>query len=187
VVGRPASLPLFQYTLTELFDHSDGEALTLAGYRQLGGVSGVIGATADRLFEGLSQPERTVLRAVLLRLVTVEESGQRARRRVEASELLSLDLDVVEVDRVLATFGRHRLLSFDRSAATGAPTVQLAHEALLTEWGRPRLGSSSPRSTLSSPRSADSHFGHELARTFARFRDQSGCAVPARHARMVSW
>jgi basic membrane lipoprotein Med (substrate-binding protein (PBP1-ABC) superfamily)/DNA-binding SARP family transcriptional activator len=138
VVGRPASLPLFQYTLTELFDRSDGEALTLAGYRQLGGVSGVIGATADRLFEGLSEPERTALRAVLLRLVTVEESGQRARRRVEASELLSLDLDVVEVEVVLDTFGRHRLLSFDRSAATGAPTVELAHEALLTEWGRLR-------------------------------------------------
>ena len=35
-------------------------------------------------------------------------------------------------------FGRHRLLAFDHGTATRAPTVELAHEALLREWGRLR-------------------------------------------------
>jgi basic membrane lipoprotein Med (substrate-binding protein (PBP1-ABC) superfamily) len=133
VVGQPSSLPLFQYTLTELFDRRDGQALTLDEYRRLGGVSGVIGATAERLYDQLTATQRDTLRIVLLRLVTIDENRQRARRRVEAAELLTLQLDVADLDKVLDSFGRHRLLSFDRSAA-GAPTVELAHEALLAEW-----------------------------------------------------
>jgi hypothetical protein len=42
------------------------------------------------------------------------------------------------LDEVLAAFGRHRLLSFDRDPVTRGPTVELAHEALLTEWSRLR-------------------------------------------------
>ena len=37
---------------------------------------------------------------------------------------------------VLDTFGRHRLLSFDRDPVTRSPTVEISHEALLTEWTR---------------------------------------------------
>ena len=35
---------------------------------------------------------------------------------------------------MLDTFGRHRLLSFDRDPVTRGPTVEISHEALLTEW-----------------------------------------------------
>ena len=37
---------------------------------------------------------------------------------------------------VLDEFGRHRLLTFDRDAVSGDATVEVAHEALLTEWDR---------------------------------------------------
>jgi hypothetical protein len=140
-VGRPASLPLFQHTLTELFDRCDGKPLTLDSYRHVGGVSGVTGATADRLVDRFTEHQREVLRAVLLRPVTIEEGGQRARRRVEAAELLSLDVDVADLRRVIDVFGAHRLLCFDR-AASGAPTVELTHEALLTEIRRFELPAS---------------------------------------------
>lgn len=39
---------------------------------------------------------------------------------------------------VIETFGRHRLLSFDRDPDTREPTVEIAHEALLKEWARLR-------------------------------------------------
>ena len=39
---------------------------------------------------------------------------------------------------VLDAFGRHRLVTFDRDAVTRGPTVEIAHEALLTEWVRLR-------------------------------------------------
>ena len=37
---------------------------------------------------------------------------------------------------MLAEYGRHRLLTFDRDQASRTPTVELAHEALLTDWER---------------------------------------------------
>jgi hypothetical protein len=138
VLGRPASLPLYQYTLTELFDRRRNDTITLDDYRTMGGVSGVIGATADQLYAALDDRSRGALRAVLLRLVTIDDAGQRARRRVEASELLSLGLDVEDLQRVLDDLGRQRLVAFDRSPTAGAPTVELAHESLLSEWDRLR-------------------------------------------------
>ncbi len=39
---------------------------------------------------------------------------------------------------VMDTYGRHRLLTFDREPATREPTVEIAHEALLTAWARLR-------------------------------------------------
>ncbi|HRF49433.1 MAG TPA: hypothetical protein PLC98_17510, partial [Anaerolineales bacterium] len=40
--------------------------------------------------------------------------------------------------QVLDSFGRSRLLAFDRDAATRGPTVEVSHEALLREWPRLR-------------------------------------------------
>jgi len=37
---------------------------------------------------------------------------------------------------VLDEYGRHRLLTFDRDATSRTPTVEVAHESLLTEWER---------------------------------------------------
>ena len=47
---------------------------------------------------------------------------------------MSLDVDTVAMHNVIAQFGDHRLLSFDSDRLTGSPTVEVAHEALLTAW-----------------------------------------------------
>ncbi len=51
-----------------------------------------------------------------------------------AREVVSLDVDSVAMHDVIRLFGDHRLLSFDSDPLTGAPTVEVAHEALLTTW-----------------------------------------------------
>ena len=40
------------------------------------------------------------------------------------------------MERVIKGFGTERLLTFDRDPATREPTVEVGHEALLTEWPR---------------------------------------------------
>jgi basic membrane protein A len=52
------------------------------------------------------------------------------------AELTDLGIDAVALSAVLTSFGRHRLLTFDRDDLSGQATVELAHEALLTEWER---------------------------------------------------
>ena len=43
-----------------------------------------------------------------------------------------------DVESLLHVFARHRLLTFDRDPVTHGPTVEIAHEALLTAWSRLR-------------------------------------------------
>ncbi len=125
--GQPAALPLLQFTLAELFDRRDGAALTLAGYRALGGVAGAIARGAEEAYATLDAGGRDEARQLFLRLV--EPDG--GRRRVLRGELLAV-ADAAVVD----AFTGRRLLSLDRDPATREPTVEIAHDALLTAWER---------------------------------------------------
>ena len=139
VVGQPGALPMFQYTLTELFDRRADDALTAETYRSMGGVRGALTRRAEELYAELSGAEQEAAQQLFLRLVAISEANETTRRRVLASEIVSLDVDVVETQRVIDLFGSHRLLSFDRDQISGAPTVEVAHEALLREWERLRV------------------------------------------------
>jgi basic membrane lipoprotein Med (substrate-binding protein (PBP1-ABC) superfamily)/DNA-binding SARP family transcriptional activator len=137
-VGRPGALPLFQYTLTELFDQREGGTISLQAYRRLGGLHGALSRRAEAIYAALSPEQQEITEQVLLRLVTPGEGTRDVRRRATASELTALDLDPVDTADVLARFGRHRLLTFDRDPSSGEATVEVAHEALLEAWGRLR-------------------------------------------------
>jgi len=134
--GRPGALPLLQFALTELFEREGSGTLTLDGYRELGGVRGVVSRRAEELHARLSAEEQRIAMQVFLRLVRLGQGADDARRRVPVAELNALDLDPVALSAVLDGFGRHRLLAFDREPTTGAATVEVAHESLLWEWDR---------------------------------------------------
>ncbi len=85
---------------------------------------------------GLGHDAHDVTRQVFLRLVTFSDDSDDTRRRVLRSELEQLGLPRGVLHNVLETFGRHRLLSFDRDPVTRSPTVEISHEALLTAWPR---------------------------------------------------
>jgi len=137
VADRPGALPLLQYALTELAERSEGRTLTLDAYRRIGRVSGAIARRAEQLFEPMNERGRDACRQLFLRLVTLGEGNEDTRRRVRRSELATL-ADPQTMDAVIETYGRHRLLSFDRDPDTREPTVEIAHEALLREWARLR-------------------------------------------------
>ena len=138
VLGEPGALPIFQYALTELFDRRDGDRLTVASYRAMGGAHAVLSRRADDLYHSMTLEEQDATRQLFLRLVAITEQETWSRRRVPASEILATDVDVVTMESVIDQLGRQRFLAFDRDHATGAPTVEVAHEALLTEWERLR-------------------------------------------------
>ena len=101
-------------------------------------MSGALVKRAEGLLAGLGDEAHDVTRQVFLRLVTFGEGADDTRRRVLQSELEQLTIDRRMLRAVLDTFGRHRLLSFDRDPVTRSPTVEISHEALLTEWTRLR-------------------------------------------------
>ena len=134
VADRAGALPLLQYTLTELFDGRRGQVIELASYRQLGGVSAALARRAEALYDELDGPAQRLTRQLFLRLVALGDGGEVARRRVLRLELAAVGGP--HVDHVLDAFGRHRLLTFDRDPVTRGPTVEIAHEALLSAWVR---------------------------------------------------
>ena len=138
VHDQPGALPLLQYALTELFAARSSDLLTLDGYLATGGVVGALGRRADELYRRLDSHGEVACRQVFLRLVSVDPAAQDTRRRVRRRELRQLELDAAALDDILTRYGEHRLLSFDRDPLTRTPTVEVAHEAILTQWDRLR-------------------------------------------------
>lgn len=136
VLGAPGALPLFEFALTDLFDRRVGDTLTIDAYRAMGGIDGTVSRKADHIYDRLSASQQVAARQVFLRLVSIGSDETRSRRRVAASELIDTGLDITDIRAVLDSFGSERLLSFDRSGATGSPMVEVAHEALLERWER---------------------------------------------------
>src|SRR5581483_534331 len=138
VANEPGALPLLQYALTELYERREGNVMTRDAYRAIGGVSGALACRAEELYGGLSEAGQEAARQLFLRLVTLGEGSEDTRRRVERSELASVEVDQEALAAAVDAFGSSRLLSFDRDPRTGTATVEVAHEALLREWQRLR-------------------------------------------------
>ncbi|MDX6413556.1 MAG: hypothetical protein QOH23_966 [Gaiellaceae bacterium] len=138
VANEPGTLPLLQYALTELYERREGTVMTRAAYRAIGGVSGALAGRAEQTFDGLSAGAAEAAHQLFLRLVAVSEGSEDTRRRVEREELEGLQVDQMALAEAMEAFGNSRLLSFDRDPRTGGATVEVAHEALLREWGRLR-------------------------------------------------
>jgi WD40 repeat protein/DNA-binding SARP family transcriptional activator len=183
VAHQPGPLPLVQYALTELFERRDEDRLTLAALQDVGGVAGALSARADRILDDADPEARRAIKQVFLRLVTLGEGTQDTRRRVARGELDALEVDPAAIDRVLDVFGRHRFLTFDRDASTREPTVEIAHEALLTAWVRLRNWIEDAREDLRQER--------RLARAAAEWRasdqDLSFLMRGARLEQIASW
>jgi WD40 repeat protein len=136
VAEEPGALPLMEYALTELFERRDGRVLSLDAYREIGGVSGALGRRAEELYAELDDDGKEAAHQLFLRLVALGEGTEDTRRRVFRSEVSSLDVNQQAMAAVIDPFGASRQLSFDRDAKTGHPTIELAHEAMLTAWSR---------------------------------------------------
>jgi DNA-binding SARP family transcriptional activator/WD40 repeat protein len=132
VSARPGSMPLLQFALADLFEHSDHTTLTLAGYDDIGGVAGALARRAESAFASLPQPQQDALPDLLVRLVGVDEERPATGR---SAPLRALD----HTAQLLADeLVRHRLLVSSNEPSTREPVVELAHESLLREWPRIR-------------------------------------------------
>lgn len=135
VEERSNALPLLQYTLSELYTMREDNLLTVEAYESIGGVSGALAKRADVLYSTLPAEEKAVARAVFLRLVVLSEQAKPTRQRVFLSDVLgAFSEKKTEARSVLDVFARHRLFTYDRDPQTRLPTVEIAHEALLSAW-----------------------------------------------------
>ncbi len=133
---QPGALPLLQYALTELFEQRANRTLTYQAYEALGGATGALTKRAEELYFEQDADGQKIVRQMFLRLVTLGEGAEDTRRRVPRSELLAIAPDEDRMDEVIDTYAAYRLLTLDHDPATRRPTVEIAHEAILSEWER---------------------------------------------------
>jgi WD40 repeat protein len=134
VAHEAGALPLLSHALLVTWQRGPRGRLTLADYRESGGIRDAVARTAETVFEGLDDAQRTVARQVFLRMVQIGDDTADTRRRVPWEELLGTarDLRPAEVRDVLERFVDERLVTVD------AETVGITHEALLRAWPRLR-------------------------------------------------
>jgi hypothetical protein len=95
VSSEPGALPLLQYALTELFDRREGNTLTLAAHREIGGVAGALaGEDHDVGVEKLDIAHKLADRSIL-------HDGVRAVLDVSVGE----NIDPLRLKRVPIAHG----------------------------------------------------------------------------------
>ncbi len=135
-VGKhPGSLPLLQYALTELYEMRRGRLLTLEAYRISGGVAVALARRAEELYLSLDDKGQKAIFQLFMRLVYISTDIDITLRVVTRIDLTSLT-DSQAMENAIGIFGTYRLLTFDRDKRTRLPTVELAHESLLSQWDR---------------------------------------------------
>ncbi|WP_370684495.1 WD40 repeat domain-containing protein, partial [Nostoc sp. KVJ20] len=138
VEDYPGSLPLLQYTLTELWRESRNQGdkvLSLKTYQDLGGVEGTLQKSADAVYKSLSAAEKTVARRIFLELTQMGETTD-VRRRVRLRELVnshhSLKL-LQQVSEKLADKDARLITKRDEPDSQDV-ILDVVHEALIRHW-----------------------------------------------------
>ncbi|MGW7254973.1 nSTAND1 domain-containing NTPase [Streptomyces sp. NPDC054834] len=127
--GRPGALPLLGYVLDTLWDRQVGGLLSLAMYRELGGVGGVLSSQADsawrRALRGAPPRVAAGLLRALIQIPPDSTTALRARltRRDAGEEQWTIARRLAEA----------RVLVLGADTEQGE-TVELAHEALIEHW-----------------------------------------------------
>lgn len=132
------ALPLLSHALRATWERAQRGRLTIAGYRECGGIGGAVARTADDVYAGLSPAEEQIARRIFVRLVHIADDTGDTRRRITPDELPPGD----EVTRVLDRFVEQRLIT-----AT-ANQFEIVHEALLVAWPRLRAWLDADRDDL---------------------------------------
>jgi WD40 repeat protein len=141
VSGQDA-LPLLAFTLAHLYEnYAVDNELNLADYEKLGRLKGVIATTVREVFdEGAAKGElpndakaqlALARKAFIPHLARVNPAGQFVRRIATRAEIPA------EARPLIDRFAERRLLIRDRRKVAGEDVeiIEVAHEALLREWG----------------------------------------------------
>ncbi|WP_166665752.1 nSTAND1 domain-containing NTPase [Kribbella caucasensis] len=128
VADQPGALPLMSHALAETWQRREGRTLTVAGYRATGGIRGAVAQSAEQVYAQVSLEQRTVLRGLLLRLVTPGPEGEPVRSRLPRRLVVTGPENDAMVDLLIGA----RLVTSDDGV------VELAHEALARAWPRLR-------------------------------------------------
>ncbi|MEH2109822.1 nSTAND1 domain-containing NTPase [Nostoc sp.] len=133
VENSPGSLPLLQYTLTELWKQRTEERLTLTTYSKLGGVRGTLQTRATEVYESLSLEEQQAAKRIFLELTQLGEGTEDTRRQVVQRDLVTSQHPEVVINRIIQRLADEKLV-VTSTLSNQIAMIDVAHEALIRHW-----------------------------------------------------
>lgn len=139
VGDAPGSLPLLQYTLTELWKQRTDKYLRLNTYAKLDGVMGTLRQRATEVYESFSEKQKLVVQHIFLSLTQLGEGTEDTRRRVLKHDLVSEKYPEEIISEVVQRLVDEKLIVTSEMVEKGGTfgrvaIVDIAHEALIRHW-----------------------------------------------------
>lgn len=141
VVDSPGSLPLLQYTLTELWTEAqtspNPNRLTLDSYNRLGGIEKTLPKRANQVYQSLKKEEKPVAKRIFLELTQLGETSD-TRRRVCKEDLVNSNHSLELLNRTIEQLVKAKLIvtTNESKSCNGKAGVilDIVHEALIRHW-----------------------------------------------------
>ena len=156
VVNAPGSLPLLQYTLTQLWEKrrlieqldppqfplkrgTFGAIIELATYTKLGGIGGTLNKRATEVYNRLQQQEQVIAKHIFLNLTQLGENTEDTRRRVRKQDLITAKYPEDLLSPVIQTLANEKLIITSEQVAKDKSKsreviLDVPHEALIRHW-----------------------------------------------------
>jgi WD40 repeat protein len=141
VKGALGSLPLLQYTLTELWKTcaEKDRLLTFSAYEKLGKITGTLEKGANGVYAQLSPAEQKTAQRIFIELTQLGEGTPDTRRQLSQQDLMTgLPFESAPVNQVIQKLVAANLLVTDKPKEEQVAIVNIAHEALTQHWGQLR-------------------------------------------------
>jgi len=160
VLESPGSLPLLQYTLTELWQQRTVERLSLSTYLRLGGVKGTLQKRATEIYETFNFVEKNIAKYIFLELTQLGEGTEDTRRQVRQSELFVSQFSTDQIQQVIQKLADAKLIVTNELIAKNNVSeriaiVDIAHESLIRHWPLLRHWVNEYRDALARKRSVE--------------------------------
>jgi len=126
---EPGNLPLLEFALTLLWEQAEDGWLTHESYEALGRVDGALARYAEQMFVDLAPDDQAKVPRILAQLVQPGEGTEDTRRVATRAEVGEANWPLTQhlADKRLVVTGRD---------TSGNEIVEVAHEALIQNWGR---------------------------------------------------
>ena len=134
--GVASALPLLQFSLLQLWDRRSRNRLTMNAYREIGGGKLGLAKVADEFFENsLAGEEQEIAKRIFMWLVKPGQGMvEFVSRRVRKNDLYQIAAPQI-VDPILEKLEAARLIKFTEPESVDDTEVEVAHEALIRNWG----------------------------------------------------
>jgi WD40 repeat protein len=152
VGDNPDQLPILQHALMRTWDYwlgrrRDGEAIDLADYNAIGGMTEALSLHADEAYEELSAEQKAIAEKLFKGLTEKGADNREIRRPMELREICKIanasEAEVIAVIEIFRRKGRSFLMPPPTDPLTGAAIpltgeslIDISHESLIRNWTR---------------------------------------------------